>query len=268
MNLSKTTFADRDISPTTRMISNSDQLNGLVGCISRLTVFDSIVILGYVKKQPPFYLYNPISRENLQLLEGLMSNSYSYDHLYSKFINTRKEGVFFSRELFNCQDEFLRYQQQVTQDCQRGDEVAISIRIDSNRKIVIYLRRTHLNDGFSRAEVNQLKSSFQEIKNQWLSSWQNDHCHHGDTLAEMLPRALGSFGSDLLTVREQEITSLTIQGLDNRSISEQLEISIATVKVHKKSLYAKLGISSVGELFQLFLNYLLLISYRHVFKAV
>ncbi|MEK6164922.1 helix-turn-helix transcriptional regulator, partial [Vibrio cholerae] len=57
--------------------------------------------------------------------------------------------------------------------------------------------------------------------------------------------------------REQEITALLIQGLDSQEIAEALAISHGTVKNHRKRIYAQLHVSSLSELFQLFLNHLI-----------
>ena len=47
-----------------------------------------------------------------------------------------------------------------------------------------------------------------------------------------------------LSEREIEVTGLLAQGLDNKTISEQLHISVNTVKSHIKRIYNKLGVSN------------------------
>ena len=47
-----------------------------------------------------------------------------------------------------------------------------------------------------------------------------------------------------LTHREQEILALMIQGADNRTVAERLNISYATVRTHVRSILAKLGARS------------------------
>jgi DNA-binding CsgD family transcriptional regulator len=66
--------------------------------------------------------------------------------------------------------------------------------------------------------------------------------------------ALLRFGADLLTAREQEVIHLVLRGHDFRSVASQLEISTDTVKMHRKHAYAKLHVSSKGELFSQFLE--------------
>ena len=49
--------------------------------------------------------------------------------------------------------------------------------------------------------------------------------------------------SDILTKREQEVVALVAEGLTNKEIARELDISPATVKVHVERLIAKLGVA-------------------------
>lgn len=56
-----------------------------------------------------------------------------------------------------------------------------------------------------------------------------------------------------LTRRESEIAEAMLAGHSSKSMARLLTISAETVKVHRRNLYAKLGIASQAELFSLFL---------------
>lgn len=63
------------------------------------------------------------------------------------------------------------------------------------------------------------------------------------------------FGDDFaqrlsLTFREVEIIRLICQGLSSEQIAEQLNLSVETVKTHRKNIHFKLGISKVADLIQ------------------
>ena len=66
--------------------------------------------------------------------------------------------------------------------------------------------------------------------------------------------ALNLFGADLLTPREQEVVHLVLRGHNTQSVANVLEIASDTVKLHRKHAYAKLRVSSQGELFYKFLE--------------
>lgn len=51
-----------------------------------------------------------------------------------------------------------------------------------------------------------------------------------------------------LTPRQKEILNLVAQGLTNREIAEQLDISVRTVEVHRFNLMRRLGVRNVAQL--------------------
>ena len=57
-----------------------------------------------------------------------------------------------------------------------------------------------------------------------------------------------------LTLRENEVAQLMLGGHSSKAIAQRLQISVETVRVHKKHLYCKLGINSQSELFSVFLR--------------
>ncbi len=67
-----------------------------------------------------------------------------------------------------------------------------------------------------------------------------------------LTDALALFGSALLTEREQTVVQLMLRGHSSKSCARELGISPTTERVHRRNIYAKLGISSQAELFTLF----------------
>ncbi len=56
-----------------------------------------------------------------------------------------------------------------------------------------------------------------------------------------------------LTAREAQVVNLMLEGHSARAIGEALRISNETVRVHRRNIYEKLGLSSQGELFRWFL---------------
>lgn len=73
-------------------------------------------------------------------------------------------------------------------------------------------------------------------------------------LSGRVERALAGFGAELLSEREMSIARLVLRGNSSKAIAERLAISPETVKVHRRNLYNKLGISTQPELFSLFIQ--------------
>ena len=49
---------------------------------------------------------------------------------------------------------------------------------------------------------------------------------------------------------------MVLRGHSSNSIGRQFQITTGTVKIHRKNIYAKLGISSQSELFSHFISFL------------
>jgi DNA-binding CsgD family transcriptional regulator len=56
-----------------------------------------------------------------------------------------------------------------------------------------------------------------------------------------------------LTSREAQVVNLILEGHSTKSLATQLAISIETIRVHRRHIYAKLKVSSQAELFHWFL---------------
>jgi DNA-binding CsgD family transcriptional regulator len=56
-----------------------------------------------------------------------------------------------------------------------------------------------------------------------------------------------------LTSRESQVVNLILEGHSTKSLAAHLAISIETVRVHRRHIYAKLSVSSQAELFHWFL---------------
>ena len=60
-------------------------------------------------------------------------------------------------------------------------------------------------------------------------------------------RLTGRNATDRLTPRETEVFGLVRTGLTNRGIADALVVSEATVKVHIRHIYEKLGVRTRAE---------------------
>ncbi len=69
-----------------------------------------------------------------------------------------------------------------------------------------------------------------------------------------LSRAFASFGLQVLTPREREVVEYTLKGHSADATGIILNITAGTVRIHRRNIYAKLGISSQGELFASFIS--------------
>ena len=66
--------------------------------------------------------------------------------------------------------------------------------------------------------------------------------------------AFQTFGGGVLTPREREVVEFTLKGHSADAVGTILGISPGTVRIHRRNIYAKLRISSQGELFSRFIE--------------
>ena len=133
------------------------------------------------------------------------------------------------------------------------EEVTIFVDAGSGSSIVLSLGERGKKLNSRLATTQDMKSFLPVVAALCLKHWPNAALSEGDTdTAVML--AFERFQSKKLSVREAEIVRLMLKGHSNKSIARQLGNSPETVKVHRKRIYAKLQISSQGELFSMFLG--------------
>jgi DNA-binding CsgD family transcriptional regulator len=69
--------------------------------------------------------------------------------------------------------------------------------------------------------------------------------------------ALSAFLREQLTPRERDIVHLVLAGYPSSKIAERLNLSLNTIKNHRKRMYAKLDITTERELFLHFVNFII-----------
>lgn len=72
-------------------------------------------------------------------------------------------------------------------------------------------------------------------------------------LGAHLQAAFEAFGSSVLSPREGEIVRMILRGHSSKAIAREFDNSPETIKVHRKRIYTKLGVTSQGELLSIFL---------------
>ena len=68
------------------------------------------------------------------------------------------------------------------------------------------------------------------------------------------PEAASGCRPPRVSVREREVLELLLRGYGADTSAERLDISLETVRRHRKSIYKKLDVSCQADLFALFIN--------------
>jgi len=134
------------------------------------------------------------------------------------------------------------------------EELDIAVPID-DVTIEIDLYKKYEDGGFSETDIAKLSSQIPLIGAVVRKFWQL----RSDKLAPS-PRdnsindIYNEFGADELSQREREVIQYVLRGHSSGSIALNLDVSVTTIKTHRKRAYSKLNISSQSELFSMFLN--------------
>ena len=136
------------------------------------------------------------------------------------------------------------------------EEIDIAITLETDVVCELSLYRSLRDRGFADDELARISLVLPVIaallRRYW--AWFGASKLEASPPDHRIEQIFASFGAEVLTEREREVTQLILRGHSSESIGFNLGISLGTVKTHRKNAYAKLGISSQSELLSLFLQ--------------
>ncbi|MBB3310459.1 DNA-binding CsgD family transcriptional regulator [Rhizobium sp. BK196] len=231
--------------------------------MAALVRFDYVVVFAYRGKERPIDLYSTFDREEHVVFVTLyQAGPYLLDPFYHT-ARERREGVFRMREL--APDRFFSSEYYRTYYVQTGlaEEIGFFVPVDGDITVVLSLMRRERTGVFPTAEFATLKKVEPLVASMVKHYWAGLAPRFVAQLAargksrrksEVMPRADTVWHDLNLTGRETAIVELVLQGHSSESIGLKLNISTGTVKVHRRNVYRKLGISSQTQLLSLYLK--------------
>jgi DNA-binding CsgD family transcriptional regulator len=255
-----------------RMVDHidSDELPAqLVAGLSALNSFSMATIFILRGQSRPICTFENFPESVNKIgIENFVGGTYVLNPVYRAHLNGIEQGVYRLRDLapddyfssgfaethkvIEVADEEIAH---LTEGWPRGfEELVIAVPID-DVTIEIDLYRRYKDGGFSQADIENLSSRMSIIGAITRKFWQL----HSDKLApnprdNSINDIYDGFGADVLTRREREVIQYVLRGHSSGSIALNLDISVTTIKTHRKRAYSKLNISSQSELFSMFLN--------------
>lgn len=241
--------------------------SNLMAFIAAFVNYDSAVILGLRTNKHPIYLYDSIEDNRELLFDRYLSSAFQDDPFYKMITTDKQQGVFSLKDVAKRGMDYQAYCHQFYLQTGWKDELSIVVNVEETRWVVIYLGCTQNETSFSLSDIKTLKSYFSVIQSLCQQHWKQTEFllaepvfspeSYSEKKREFIEVGLHSFGKNLLSTREKQITRLILQGLDSKEIAKQLGITEGTVKNHRKRIYAHLRVSSLSELFQVFLNHII-----------
>lgn len=223
-----------------------------------LTIEAGLILL-YRKNSPPRILFNDwCNSRGLLDIQSYLNGPYREDPFYLLAAEAESDGLYRLNQIASSGFAQSTYYRDYYRHSGLMDEFNYLITLDGQTKVAISLCRTNGNPMFSSDEVELLKSISPVLEAAVVRHWRDLRPELIDTDAGMLRKALaqaiGSFGKSLLTDRECEVAQLILRGYSLKGAADLLGIAPATVKLHRRNLYAKLDVNSQAELFSLFID--------------
>lgn len=246
-----------------RALKTPDYAQTLVDALGRLVAFDFSVMFAYRGDERPIDLYDNFGLERREVFVTLYQEGpYLLDPFFQASRDRVSAGLYRIRDL--APDRFYQSEYFRSYYIKTGlsEEIGFVIPLPDDVRAVISLMRAGNRQVFSEKEVTRLRAVEPLVRATAEQHWGDlgKRFPHGGAEPEQrnLQRSLDdtfrTFGRSLLSPREREVMGLVLRGHSSDSISKVLGIAAGTVKVHRKNIYAKLGIASQSELFAIFLE--------------
>lgn len=254
----------RTIGPMIGGAATGDEEAGRNFCslMRSLVSFDYAVIFAYREKERPIDLYSTFTAEEHVVFVSLyQAGPFLLDPFYHA-AREPKPGVWRMREL--APDRFFSSEYFRSYYTQTGlaEEIGFFVALEVGITIVLSLMRREGSGVFSGAEFALLKKAEPMVAGLVHHGWPDLGRRFDAALAKSTkggrksahPAADRVWRNLNLTQREASIIELVLQGHSSESIGLRLGISTGTVKVHRRNVYRKLGISSQTQLLSIYLK--------------
>ncbi|KAA8998430.1 response regulator transcription factor [Affinibrenneria salicis] len=149
-----------------------------------------------------------------------------------------------------CQLRGSTYYRSYYKDLNLQDEIDVLLPMPNGDSLVMSIDRR--NAVTSKEEIAILENTYTLVKRILIRYYA---AQLGDAnVAEEPSDGAPDNIEQLLTTREREVVQLMVSGKGTKDLARHLGISFQTVKVHRRNIYSKLGISSELQLCSLFLG--------------
>jgi len=220
--------------------------------------FDSVLMLTFKKSLKPIVIHPTNPAEHSPTLRSYLKKEYILDPLCTSIANGTIPNISRLTDIAPDSFETTEYYQTCYKDFDFVDEINVVIPLDNDVTCAITIGRKSRLGTITRAELKRLNDVYPIINSLvrqfWLS--QSQEYVKYETAEGAMSHALSTFANGVLTKREQEIAALILQGHSSKAIANQLNISLGTVKVHRKNIHTRLNTSTQSEIFTLFLTHL------------
>lgn len=224
-----------------------------------LAAFDNLIILAYHGEHRPTVLHREFTDPvvYLPMDSEYLGGAYLLDPFFHEHRKGKVEGV--RRLVEVAPDHFLRtqYYNNYYRQTTLLDEVAVFATITDSITLTACLGRDRSSGKpFAKREIDALRRHEMTLSALLESHWRDYRPEESAGAApapldQRLREVLEQDHGIKLSPRQAEVALFILRGHSSLSIGLHLQVSPQTVKVFRRQLYAKCGISSQAELFAL-----------------
>jgi DNA-binding CsgD family transcriptional regulator len=239
----------------------------LVRLLDQYVSFDSWVALQFSARQRPLVFAESHAEDGTpdQLFQDYLKGLYLLDPFYIASREHSQTGLFRLAEVAPEHFELTEYYQRYFRLNVVADEIQFNCQLDADRTVCLSLGSTQRFSTEQIALLSLIQPWVVALLRQRMpfelldpserpSAVQAQPLQGGiDWRSQLETSVLQSRGAQL-TARELDVGRLMLSGCSSKEIARKLDISVETVRVHRKHMYSKLGIKSQSELFSIFLQ--------------
>jgi DNA-binding CsgD family transcriptional regulator len=243
-------------------IGTADFAQDLVAALAHVTPFDYSVIFAYCGEARPIDLFDsfPASKRRV-FVDDYQAGPYLLDPLFIARPEAWGPGPHRVADLAPDRFPQSHYFQSYYVQTGLSEEIAFFVPLADETRVVVSLMRDAARlPPFALRERKRLAlvaplvtaasaQNWKDVEIRFRGPGRRKPLHETERFLES---AFHRFGEGRLTAREAEVAELVLKGNSSEAIGKRLGIATGTVRIHRKNIYMKLGISSQGELFSRF----------------
>jgi DNA-binding CsgD family transcriptional regulator len=226
--------------------------------IRMIVSHEGTCLLAFHKNARPEVVHHtlePAGQEHY--VERYLAGPYLLDPLYLLALQDEKPTLCRFRDQLPDRFHSSPYYRQYCEQTHLQDEMDYLATVSEETTLALVVGRR--SSTFRQAELRHLHVIEPTIRAAIVRIWQfysgdKQAGSRDDAVHRRLTECFDQFGANVLTDRERQISQLLLRGHSSKAAARLLEIAPGTVMVHKRNLFAKLGISSQYELFSLYID--------------
>lgn len=233
----------------------------LVDALKSLVDFDYSVAFAYYQSEKPLCVFHTFSTEKRVIfVDDYLKGPYLLDPFFKACSRQIDTGLYRLRDI--APDRFYQSEYYRSYYVRTGlsEEICFTFYLLHGVAFVISLMRSGESSRFSSREFKLLKSvaaiiislaqrHWHDVPEKFNAGTMVDQSHRERSLIE---QTVSTLFSQRITPRETQVVAQILEGHSSDSIAKNLAISVGTVRIHRRNIYAKLQISSQQELFSMF----------------